>query len=442
MLPLLRTHCSIGLTRCVSAGWLLILQSERAPSFEKVLPLPRGETVFAYARISPDGRQLLYAREARDSTGKAPHQTVRLIVLSTGKATFEAPGVDAYWAPDGERFIYQSIEKDEHRVNIWNQRTKVMLADVAPPELGDYYSWGTRGARDVILTINNFYYLLGETGAELPAHAIPSCPGIGVGERPLLSKNGLRVTTFVQGTILVRNLADCDDIIHTNLAGAKADFSWDGRYIAFHSPRASAVGYDIQVVDLVKRTVRSITASLPGSSFFPSWTADGRLCFRYEGSDYNGFMIAENVLNTPARPLPDEAEKRPMLDWASVFISPAVQPNRVSLVLVWSTWIAHSPAALADFQQAQALIGTTGRGVGFFTASEPYSNGDDARSLFQRYGITLPRIRFHSGVFRKTDAVNQIPTTLMFIDGQLVDRRLGAQTANQLIGWIGANATR
>jgi len=35
-----------------------------------------------------------------------------------------------------------------------------------------------------------------------------------------------------------------------------------------------------------------------------------------------------------------------------------------------------------------------------------------------------------------TEARNQMPTTLLFKNGVLVDRRLGAQTAEQLKEWI------
>ena len=40
-----------------------------------------------------------------------------------------------------------------------------------------------------------------------------------------------------RGVVVVRNIADCADIIDTGLPGAKADFSWDGRYIAFTAKR-------------------------------------------------------------------------------------------------------------------------------------------------------------------------------------------------------------
>jgi hypothetical protein len=412
-------------------------QAPQGPAFDKVFALNRDETVFAYARISPNGKQLLYARETRDATAKARvTQTVRLIDLVTGSATFEAAGVDAYWAPSGDRFIYQAIENDDRSVNIWNVRTRQILRDVAPPELGDYYSWGTREGRDLIVTINNYYYFLGQAKAELPAHVVPRCEDIGTGERPLLSKDGKRLTTFVKGAITVRNLVDCHDIIHTNMAGAKADFSWDGRYIAFHAPRLSGTGYEILVVDLVERTVRSVTSQLSGSSLFPSWTADGRVCFRYEGTDYNGFVMARHVLSASARPLPNELATRVSASWSSVFDSAATVPNSVSVVLIWSPWIAHAPSALADFQRASDHLRLANPDVEFLTAVAPSSNERNVKALLDRYGIALRRVAFRSKGFEMTDAVNQLPATLLFIGGRLVDRRLGAQTTAQLVEWI------
>src|SRR4029453_1159442 len=129
----------------------------------------------------------------------------------------------------------------------------------------------------------------------LPHAEVPTCDKIGVGERPLISKDGRRITTFFKGNLVVRGLDNCDDIFDTGIQGSKADFSWDGRYIAFHAVKREGTGYEIRVVDLERRTVRT-PEGLQGSALFPSWTRDGPLCFRYDGPDYRGFMIASNVL--------------------------------------------------------------------------------------------------------------------------------------------------
>ena len=146
------------------------------------------------------------------------------------------------------------------------------MRNVAPSGLGDYFSWAVRDGRNLILTIaSNYYYLDGDK-AVLPAGRVPPCPGIGVGDRPLISKDGRRITTFVRGAVVIRGLTDCDNIIDTGLQGAKADFSFDGRYVAFHVARRGTKIYDIVVVDLEKRTMRTLR-DLAGSSLFPSWTA-------------------------------------------------------------------------------------------------------------------------------------------------------------------------
>src|SRR5262249_13265301 len=155
---------------------------------------------------------------------------------------------------------------------------------VAPVAEGDYFSWASRDGKDLILTIqSNYYYLNGDKGI-LPSKRVSSCPTTGVGERPLISKDGRRVTTFVRGAVVVRGIDNCEDIVNTGMQGAKADFSFDGRYVAFHVMKKDGKGYDIAVVDAQQHTVR--TLSLQGSSYFPSWTKDGRISFRYDGPDY------------------------------------------------------------------------------------------------------------------------------------------------------------
>ena len=168
-------------------------------------------------------------------------------------------------------------------------QTGALTRDVAPQGLGDYYSWASRDGKDLILTINSNYYYLNDGKAVLPISKVKACDKIGTGERPLISKDGKRITTFVDGNIVVRGLDNCDDIFDTGIKGAKADFSWDGRYIAFHSLKPQGSGYNIQIIDLQQHTLRTLPG-LAGSALFPSWTKDGRLCFRYDGPDYRGFM--------------------------------------------------------------------------------------------------------------------------------------------------------
>jgi hypothetical protein len=286
-----------------------------------------------------------------------------------------------------------------------------------------------------ILTIRNNYYDLAGDVAMLPASTIPFCAGIGVGERPLLSKDARRITTFVQGTVVVRNLTDCADVLDTGLPAAKADFSYDGRYIAFHAPNTSGRGYEIAVVDVQTRTVRTVTR-LSGSSFFPSWTEDGRLVFRYDGDEYRGFVMATDVLLAPERPLPRIAQHVPAArTWSDIFPETEAPPG-IALVLVWGTWSAHAPQALVDLQRARARFNSRGPGVRVFIATEPGSRERDVERALATHRIRLERIPLAAKRLTLTEAHNQNPTTLLFRDGALVDRRLGAQTFEELVEWV------
>ncbi len=406
----------------------------RAVTFEQVLALSPGEGVFAYARISPDGRTLAYASETARGFGVA--RTVTVVDLATRRVLFTEPGIDAYWSTDGARMIYLSQSAGRPSVAIRHHATGEITRDVAPVGLGDYFSWARDNGRDLIMTIeSNFYFLDG--AAVLPHGRVTSCPGIGVGERPLISKDGRRVTTFVRGTVVVRGRTDCGDVFDTGLPGGKADFSFDGRYIAFHVPRATTKQYDVVVVDTDRRSIRTITSSLTGSSLFPSWTEDGRLNFRYDGPDYRGFITASDVLSVPEQPLPARAARPAApVTWAAVFPDAPVPAHPTNLVLVWSSWSAHTPEALTELQRVRDEFAAAGLDVGVLTAPEISSQRSDLDRLLRQQRIALPELVSTPAGLVAAEALNQSPTTLLFRRGELVDRKLGAQTAEQLRAWV------
>jgi WD40-like Beta Propeller Repeat len=400
----------------------------------RILPLEPDEGVFAYARISPNGRVLAYASETRHPDDpQRLVQTIRIVDLATRKLLFSEPGIDAYWSPDGTRVIFQSLKDRARNVSIWHTDGR-LTRGVVPPVLGDYFSWGSSGGTDTILTIKSLYFPLNGDSGVLPAKTVPACPGIGVGDRPLISRDGQHITTFVRGTIVVRSLASCDDIVATQIRGAKADFSGDGRYIAFHAPKPSGDGYEIVVVDLQKRTQRRLTG-MQGSSLFPSWTQDGRVAFRYDAPDYRGFLMVSNVLSLPEEPLP-ASEPSPLLGRWNELASNMPPPGRWTLLLIWSTWSAHSSMALDALQQARRDFERRGLDVSVLSAVELSSRASDVTRLTTRGHVSLPIVRLDPRRLLSTEAMNQIPATLLFDGDSLVGRRLGAQEAHELRDWV------
>ena len=245
----------VSIAVLLTTGHSARLPQAPAVRYNKVYALQAGEGVFAYARISPDGRTLAYASQLANRT------TQTVVELPDSKVVFTEPGIDAYWSLDGRRMIYLAQSGAGSGVTIRHHASGELVRNVAPGGLGDYFSWAVRDGRNLILTIaSNYYYLDGDK-AVLPAGRVPPCPGIGVGDRPLISKDGRRITTFVRGAVVVRGLTDCDNIIDTGLQGAKADFSFDGRYVAFHVARRGTKIYDIVVVDLERRTMRTLARS-------------------------------------------------------------------------------------------------------------------------------------------------------------------------------------
>jgi hypothetical protein len=364
--------------------------------------------------------------------GAVTSQTVTVVDLRTKQILFTERGIDPYWSLDDERIIYLG-----QGVSIWHRRTGEISRNVAPNGLGDYYSWAVHDSRNLILTITgNYYYLDGDKGV-MPAGKVPRCPDIGAGDRPLISKDGLRITTFVRGNVIVRNRTDCDGVIDTGLAGQKADFSYDGRYVAFHAQRSGTSHYDILVVDLADRTVRNVTTSLAGSSLFPNFTRDGRLSFRYDSPEYRGFMFASNVLSLPASPLPTTSGALPDdRTWRDVFARTDRPATAYTMVLIWSSWSAHSPVALIAMHQAREYFRREGVDLTVLAASEPASQPADVNLLLSRHRVALPSIPITPDGLARTEGRNQIPTTLLFHGDRLVDRRLGAQTFDELRDWV------
>ena len=74
--------------------------------------------------------------------------------------------------------------------------------------------------------------------------------------------------------------------------------------------------------------------------------------------------------------------------------------------------------------------------MGVLTAVELSSRRADIDRLLTDGAISLPEIPLAPERLFFTEALNQIPTTLLFRNGVLVDRRLGAQSADALAAWV------
>jgi WD40-like Beta Propeller Repeat len=405
----------------------------RAPHYASIYALTPREGVFAYARISPDGKRLVYASRvnARDANGP-PGYAESVVDLATKSVVFSESGIDAYWSPDGTRMIYSGNDG----VTIRHSDTGALAGKVAPGGLGDYYSWAQRDGRDLILTIESHYYYLDGDKAVMPYGTVAACDGIGTGDRPLISKDGKRITTFVKGDVVVRGLDNCDNIFDTGIQGAKADFSWDGRYIAFHALKKDGTGYEIRIVDIDQRTVRTLPG-LKGSALFPSWTQDGRLCFRYDGPDFRGFMMASGALDVPAAPLPTVPASLPATrTWHDIFPNVPAPGSGLHLVMIWAPWSAHSQMAFGDLERARTHFAVYAPDVSIAAAADPGAPESDITRQLAEFHVTLPRIPLSAAGLALTEARNQMPTTLLFRNNVLVDRRLGAQSFDQLRDWV------
>jgi hypothetical protein len=119
-----------------------------------------------------------------------------------------------------------------------------------------------------------------------------------------------------------------------------------------------------------------------------------------------------------------------------VFADTPQPATAYTMVLIWSTWSAHSPVALADMQRAREYFRQEGVDLTVLASSEPASQPDDANLLLTRNRITLPSIPITPLGLSHTEGRNQMPTTLLFRGERLIDRRLGAQTFDELRDWV------
>src|SRR5262245_8233897 len=110
----------VRLLIALSAATLLCAQAPvRMPQYERVYSLKPKEGVFAYSRISPDGKRLAYASQITARPANLRGWTVTVVDLATQNILLSQQGIDAYWSNDGKRIIYSGGQG----VTIWNVET-------------------------------------------------------------------------------------------------------------------------------------------------------------------------------------------------------------------------------------------------------------------------------------------------------------------------------
>ena len=279
--------------------------SSSGPQYARVYTLKPKEGVFAYARISPDGDTLVYASE----------KTTRAIRTGSDRRTMVDLASKKILSP---RMVSTHTGRSTERGSSTRAARASRFATCAPARSPARRPAGTRrllqlGAarrQGSILTIaSNYYYLDGDkaVSADLQGESVRQDrhrrASAHLERRQAHHDLRRRQHRRARARQLRRHLR------HRH-QGREGGFLVGRPLHRLPLAQAEGPATTIQIVDLQQHTVRTLPG-LSGSALFPSWTKDGRLCFRYDGPDYRGFMMASNVLDVPAQPLPAVAEPLP-----------------------------------------------------------------------------------------------------------------------------------
>jgi hypothetical protein len=124
----------------------------------------------------------------------------------------------------------------------------------------------------------------------------------------------------------------------------------------------------------------------------------------------------------------------------------ALAPNvadrhKCVVLLVWAPWNSHSPQALVDMNRFRNYLIERKADAGVYASTEFSSRPEDRELILSTAPRALPEVDLAPAELARTGAMNQIPATLLFRDGVLIDTRLGAQTFESLREWFDRTAT-
>jgi len=97
--------------------------------------------------------------------------------------------------------------------------------------------------------------------------------------------------------------------------------------------------------------------------------------------------------------------------------------------------------ALADLQRLARYVESKHLDVGVITTVPPGVRYEDRQQILQAHKITLDELPLEFETLPRVGALNQIPTELLFRDGQLVARQLGPMSFDELKMWVAPSAS-
>src|SRR5262249_9636394 len=131
---------------------------------------------------------------------------------------------------------------------------------------------------------------------------------------------------------------------------------------------------------------------------------------------------------------PEDHAPAPKL--AELVPEPRRNSHDVDVLVVWAPWNAHSPDALVNLQRAVATWQASGKHVRAVAAPEPSRDAAEAAPMRDALGIGVEQVAVARDRLLDAGIGNHIPTTLLFRDGQIYGRKLGALSSEELVQWV------
>jgi thiol-disulfide isomerase/thioredoxin len=120
---------------------------------------------------------------------------------------------------------------------------------------------------------------------------------------------------------------------------------------------------------------------------------------------------------------------------ARLFPNAPAPKHKVVLVNFWAGWCVHCRAELPVLEKLRGQLRAAHLDAEILGVCEPSSFPADRDAILKNLQLTIPQARATAPDL-VAYGVQAYPTSLLFVNGQLVERKTGAQSMEKLVEWL------